>query len=225
MRSVDQIRSYVREYLDLEEEDMGNTLIDAWIREGYRKVIRAARRWPFFESTWTVVTVAGTAEVSLSGTVDEINAIEGPYGQLRKMDEASARDDFNPYSLRPQSGQPIAWTKHASTVRIYPTPDTTYSLRVLGWRAPLDWMADGAGATPDFPEECEDTLLAWVMHRAYTHQDDPELAAAEAQRFAASLNEMVSHHTQDDLGAPGVLGGGRRRPTHFTGERPIPWGS
>jgi hypothetical protein len=47
----------------------------------------------------------------------------------------------------------------------------------MGYRRPSDWMAAGAGAVPDFPEEFEDALLAWTLYKAHGHQDDTELAA------------------------------------------------
>jgi hypothetical protein len=225
MRDVGTIRSYVRDFLDLEEDDMGSTLIDTWIMEGFRKIVRTTRRWPYFEDAWTVPTVADTREITLDADVEEIASIEGPYGLLRKTDEGAARDDYNTYTGAPTSGTPAAYSKHANVVRLYPTPSEVVSLRVLGYRAPTAWMTGASGDLPDFPEDCEDALLAWVMHRAYTHQDDTELAAFEAQRFQSAVDEMVGHHVQDDLGAPLVIGGGRRKPRMPAGERPIPWGS
>lgn len=225
MRDIAAVRSYVREFLDLEEEDMSNTLIDAWIAEGYRKIVRAAKRWPYFELTWTLTTTADTREVTRPTDLEEVGSVEGPYGNLMYIDHGQAVNDFNQYRAMPSSGTPECWSEHAGVIYIWPTPSEELTLTVTGWRSPADWMAGGSGAVPDFPEDCDDALLAWVMHRAYTHQDDPELAMAEVQRYQAAVDEMVSSAVQAPLAAPLVMGGGRRRPTCIPGERPVPWGS
>jgi hypothetical protein len=224
VRDIGEIRLYVRQFLDLETEDLPDVLIDTWIKEGYRKVVRATRRWPHFEDVWTATTEAGVAELTLPAAIEEIASIEGPWGILQHVGESAARDDYNRWSAAPTSGDPLAWSKHGGTVRLYPTPSSAIDLRILGYRPPSDWMAGGAGNVPDFPEDCEDALLTWVMHRAYTHQDDPELAAQEAQRFGAAVEEMVSHYVQGDLALPLTFGGGRTQGGRRGAGRPIPWG-
>jgi hypothetical protein len=228
MRDVGQIRQYVWDFLDLEEEDLPASLIDAWVLEGWRKIVRRTRRWPFFESEWTGTATEGERELSVQGDdeLDEIDTIEGPYGVLTYCDESQARNDYNVYHGVPTTGHPERWSLHAGTVRIYPTPDQAYEMRVVGWRQPnAEWMDDGTGAEPDMPEDLDDALLSWVMHRAYTHQDDPELAEMEKVRFVEAVDEMVSHHIQGPQAQPMVIGGARKRRTLFAGERPIPWGS
>lgn len=225
MRDVGTIRQYVREFLDLEAEDLSDVLIDTWIVEGYRKLVRATRRVPFFEASWDLDVVAGESTYNTPEDLQEIDAIEGPWGNLVMMDEAQARHDYNLYRAVPQSGQPEVFTRRGGQVRIWPTPDADYTLRVLGWRKPADWFVQGAGSVPDMPEEWEDALLAWVMHRAYAHQDDPELSSMEAARFQAAAEEAINFDKQGDLAQPLVMGGGRRRSAGMPAEYPHPtWG-
>lgn len=225
MRDIGQIRTYVREFLDLEVEDVSDLLIDTWISEGYRKIVRPTKRQKHFEATWTIVTVAGTATYERPESLDEVGSIEGPWGMLEYLDEGAARQRFHRFQAIPQTGWPDAWSEHAGQIKLWPVPDAEHELTITGWRKPANWMAGGAGAVPDFDEDMEDALLAWVMHKAYTHQDDPEMAAAEVQRFAAAIEEALEGANQGPLAAPMVMGGTRRRAGGYVGERPIPWGS
>lgn len=225
MRDLEHIRSYVRTYMDLDDEDIVNDLLDAWALEGYRNIVRRTRRLPFFEASWDLTFTEGEGSQDAPADADELSQLSSDWGPLQHMDEDAARTDFNIYNAGPQTGHPLVWSLREGVLRVWPTPDADYEIHASGWRTPdFTWTAT-SGGVPDMPDELEDALLAWVMHRAYTHQDDPELAVAELQRYTAAVDEHLSYVVQGPLAAPLIIGGGRRRhPTPFpVGYQPIPW--
>jgi hypothetical protein len=192
-QTLQSIRTYVRAYMDLDESDLSNDLIDAWCSEGSLLIERAEKRWPFYESTWTLTSVADQEDYTISSAIGsdirEIVAITGPKWELAWVDrmEADRRWPRNDDS----SGDVVAWSQWTTTtLRLHPTPGSAETLTVRGYRTPTDWVADGAGGTPDFPDELHPTLMAFVMARAYLQQEDEVLAERNMSIFEASLKQF-----------------------------------
>ena len=73
------IRSKVREIVDMGSTDLSDTLLNMYIQDGYDRMIALERRWPFFEKTYTLSTVADQRSYALSsigeGDVREITSV------------------------------------------------------------------------------------------------------------------------------------------------------
>ena len=63
--TLDELRNFVRVQMDVDIEELPNSTIDSYLREGYDRTINAETRWPFFESIWPVSNVGGTATIAL----------------------------------------------------------------------------------------------------------------------------------------------------------------
>lgn len=211
--NVQDIRTYVRDTLDVDAEDMPDRLIDAWMHEGYVRVHRLARRWPHFETEAVLATEGGRAEYDLSlapfGGLREITFILGPDGPLRlvSVDEAE-RLYF--WQGVPLTRRPEAFSTWGTTLRLWPTPDTAYSLAVRGYRLPAAWPAASAADSPDLPDDFGIVIRAWVMHKAYLHQDDPDLAQVSKMEFDEGLAELADSELQMPSNTPMVVGGARK---------------
>ena len=64
--TLEQLRTYVRQHLDLDQSELPNELIDVWARDASTKIARTRKRWPFLETSWTLTTVASTRDYALS---------------------------------------------------------------------------------------------------------------------------------------------------------------
>ena len=208
MITVDEYRTYPLQFLDIDEEDLPFRLIDRFVAEGFQRIIRAVRRWPFYEVTETVEVYSGVPTYSLS-TVKEIRSMHGPRGELEWMDEPAARDAFWLFTSPVPNGWPRAWSEFGDGFRLWPTPDATYTITVLGYRdADTSWQGN-PGLFPDVPEQFHEVLLNWVMYRAYLQQDDPTMAQIELQNFSSGLTEMVEEEMSSPMSTKNlVLGGG-----------------
>lgn len=209
--SLQQIRDYVRTHLDLDQDDLPDVVLDAFIREGSKRIERAETRWPFYQANYTLSTAAGVSDydkaLAISTELDQVATVLDPsYGALKwlgmnTLQELQAR--------RPSSSsRPRYFAEWGGLLTLYPTPDQVYTLTVRAYRRPLDWMAGGGGAEPDLPDELHNTVALWAMAKSYAQQEDPELAALYERQFSDELDEyrrrlVITPHPQ-----PMVLNGG-----------------
>lgn len=214
-----EIRDYVREHFELDEEDVKDVLLNRWISEGLTRIQRRIKRWTFYETDAPLGTVLddnGVGVAVYAKPLKDIAAIQGSRGALEMLDRATAEQRF----LGDTPGEPRAWSDWGNQIRLWPTPNAVYLLTAWGMREPKPTSGE-AGEKPDIPDHFHDLLLLWVMYRAYLHQDDPEMAQVEKATFDELLIELAT----DDQSAPTsdwVFNGGKKR-AGMTGELRYPW--
>lgn len=207
--NLGELRQYVWDYFDLESSDLSTSLLDTWANQGQRQVLKTRPRWAHLEVRDTFTTASGTAEYALAATsLRSISAADCPdTGPLAVVDEAEAKARYwygpdATYTNRPQAVS--RWTQ--GKVTVWPTPDGTYDIQLMGYRAPR--AMSGAADAPDLPDDLGDAVLDWMMHRAYMHQEDPQLAAVHKQLFEQTVERFGADEDHDDDARPLVLGGG-----------------
>lgn len=209
--TLDELRTYVRQHLDLDEGELPNSLLDVWARDASTKIARSRKRWPFYETSWTLTVGNNVSDYPLSGlspVPDEITSIVRDDRRLVYIGRDEAEAAYLPYQQH--GGYVTYWNVWGDTLRLYPTPSGADLLRIRGYRKSLDWVASGAGATPDFPDEFHDAIRLYLLAMAYLQQEDPEMA----QQFIGSFNAEMDLLKKQFGDAPGsyplVLGGGPR---------------
>lgn len=85
------------------------------------------RRFWFNQTIVTTATVANTSTLAVPATIDTIDRIEGPYGDLDPVDLA----EFQASSLI-TPGYPGGYTYVDGLIRFSPTPDAVYDLTIYG---------------------------------------------------------------------------------------------
>lgn len=208
---------HVWEFLQVDAEELPDTMIDRWVREGFTRIANVSKRFPMYEAVEDVTVAAGDPSVELTRVaVDRIEAVEGAEGMLKWMSDPEARRKFHVRTGAPRStSYPIAWSRHGGRVRVWPTPDVDYELTVIGWRDPeYGWLTE-AGGVPDLPPELHEPLLAWVMHRAFSWDDDPERAAQELRTYQDGVDQVLGEMLTEVPTAPLILHGGEPDVAHF----------
>lgn len=209
------IRDFVRTHMDLDTEDLPDTMLDTFCREASRKVERAEKRWPMYEAAWTLATEAGISTFDISALdpeVREISSVTTPTQRLRWLGPDEASTGFLNDATR---NEPRAWSLWGSTLTVFPIPDKVHTLTILGYRQPKDWVADGAGAEPDMHSDLHLTVATWVLSRAYAQQEDMELAAYFAQAFDNELETFRRRFVDTPAPQPLILGRGRAATAPF----------
>ena len=209
--TLDQLRRYVRQHLDLDESEVPNDLLDVWARDATIKIARTRKRWPFFETSWTLTTVAGQADypvAALSPAVDEITSIVRDNARLRYLGRDEAEAAYLPYQT--YGGLIEFFNVWGEDLRLYPTPDGSQTLLLRGYRKVNDWVADGAGAIPDFPDDFHDAIRLYLLGMAYLQQEDPEMASQFINAFNAEMELLKKQYGDMPGPYPVVLGGGPR---------------
>lgn len=189
--NLQQIRDYVRVHLDVEIEDLPDAVLDIFIREGSKRIERAEDRWPFYEATFPLATVAAQRDYAftdISATLESIHSIRGEQWELKNLG-VDQGDRRWPRNIQ-QTAEPSHFAVWNKTLRLYPDPDLTYNLIIRGYRKPDDWVDEGAGAEPDMPDELHNTVALWALSRAYNQQEDPELGGIYERLFSDELNEF-----------------------------------
>lgn len=209
--TLDELRVYVRQHLDLDESELPNSLLDVWARDASTKIARARKRWPFYETSWTLTVggdVSDYAVSALSPVPDEITSVVRDDRRLVYIGRDEAEAAYLPYQQN--SGYVTYWNVWGDTLRLYPTPSGTDLLRLRGYRKAIDWVASGAGATPDFPDEFHDAIRLYLLAMAYLQQEDPEMGQQFIGAFNAEMDLLKKQFGDAPGSYPLVLGGGPR---------------
>lgn len=210
--TLQQIRDFVRLHLDLEIEDLPDQVLDFFIREGSRRIERAEPRWPFYETSYSLTQATGVESVpktTIGADLDQLRAIVHVDPLKHHPLTWVGFDAFQEMrSQRAAQGRPRFFAEQGGSVYFFPTPDQSYDFTVFAYRKPADWVANGAGAVPDMPDELHSTVATWALSKAYAQQEDPELSSLYERQYADELNEfrrrlVITPHNQ-----PLVLNGG-----------------
>ena len=194
--NLSEIRSRVREIVDLDSTDVSDTLLTMYIKDGYERIIALERRWPFFQKTYTMTTTAGQREypISLIGSGDlrEVTSLVDTSAVGRRI-ELISYDDAEQIWIGSfdQAQRPLYFSLWQDKVHLWPKPDSSYPLTVRGYRKPTDWTASDS-AEVDADERLHQALVYYGAAQVYQLQEDVELATFyrrtfdEAVRLAAA---------------------------------------
>lgn len=119
-------------------------------------------------------------------------------GRSQPLGRASFKDlDRSAPDWEGETGEPRAYVPDMDTglFRPYPTPDSTGQVRLTVTRLPLDDMTDGSN-TPEIRPHLHDSLVHWMLYRAYSKQDsevaDPNKAAGYLTLFEQEFGKKSS---------------------------------
>jgi hypothetical protein len=220
--ALQDYRNLARELLDLTTDDISDTLIDSWVREGDSRIVNAKERWSFLEGRWTLHVYAGQAtyvvEDDLGADIDRVEGVRGDHGKLLWIgtDEGESR-----WGNSSQTGDPRYWSEWAGELTLYPTPSQEVYLSVRGYLKRHDWVAEGAGGRPPYDPDLQGALLNWVYGKTYAHQEDPDTSVFYLDLFDDELTRMRARKDVTPTPQPLVLGGSPRRT--FLGRPLFPW--
>jgi hypothetical protein len=161
--------------------------LDLLVQDAYDRIVLSESRWPGFEVSDTIVTVAGDGTVSPPSTWADVASIRDPswWGKLRYISEDEA-DDF--FGVNDYQGRPRYWSLWGQEIKLWPIPDGVYTFRIRGFRSPVDWIALGAGAEPDLPRSFDMAIVYLACALEYGQIEDPDMA----EMYLARANEKIA---------------------------------
>jgi hypothetical protein len=193
-----------RAQLDLDESDLPNPLLDAYVRDGFNRIIELETRWPFYEWVWDVSAPAA-GYLPMPTDAREVTSVMGPYGRLMHIDARHAEDWFG---YGGGSSTPGYWSQLASSIQLWPQPmSEAMMLRLRGWRKPADWVGQGASANVDADDRLHLPIVWYCCAVGYAQQEDEVLEKVYMDRFNQSV--IIAH---DDVmrpwsGTPKIVNG------------------
>lgn len=202
--TVSAIRDHVRDYFDVDTDDVPNRLIDRWISEGWGKIVRYRSNWPGFQTTAEIRTIS--AVVDYPTPLKDITTIDGPDSQLARMDDNEARRRFIVGGIEDPADKPRAFSVWNGRIRLWPAPNAEYILKVSGYRAPTNPLERPDTENIDLPHvDAVEMLLDWVMYRAALREGENEQAADYRDSFSQGMQLLAKDETEAPSYAPVVL--------------------
>lgn len=172
--NLQELRAAVRSQLDLDEEDLPNGLLDLYIAEGFDQTINLEKRWPFYETSWSVSadeTGPGVAPINLAGIASVID--DETQFPLLWVSHQLAEENFSSLG----TGQPKYFSMWGGGIYLWPSPPAARTVTIRGWRLPTAWVAEGAAAEADADSRLHLPLIHYACSRAYAQQEDEVLTA------------------------------------------------
>jgi hypothetical protein len=213
--TLQNITDYVRTHMDLDATELPPTLVNYWATEATTKIHHYKQRQPWLENSWSLAVVGGTSEYSFSSITDgtytpaEIISVIRPTFKLQWIgrDEAERRFVVGTSST---TGQPIYFQTWSQKLRLFPTPTVSETYTIRGYRSPIDWVAAGAGSSPDLPVEFHDCVRIYVLASAYLQQEDSEMSGNYFNMFDDEMKKLSKNYGEAPPAEPFILGGGPR---------------
>lgn len=219
--TASDLRATVRDITDLDAEDLPDSLLNLYLRDGYYRILDLEKRWAWLEKSFTFNTVAEQRAYSIANfTADPISQI------VSIVDETGIglSLDMVPFDMAETtyvgsydtSGDPLFYAIWEGQIHLFPKPNNVRSLKVRGYREPTDWV--GEDDVVDAAANLHFALVYYACSRIYQRLEDTVMSAEykksfdEAVVLAAKNIQKPSSHAHMRLSAGQTKG----RPT-FSG--------
>ena len=216
------IRSFVRTSLDVDAEDIPDSLLDVWMQDAVTRIISHFGESPvWLQVEYTFTTVPSVQSYNLDTTeglkvpqpLQTVDEVRSPLFSLTPRQHRQVRESYRTDS---PSGRPQEFSLWNRDLFLWPKPVAAEAIQVLGIRKPdWNWITTGSGA-PDMPEEFHTLIAHWSLARAYAQQDDPEMANFFRGEFASTLVSTATRFINNVTALPMVMNGGRRHEPYRT---------
>jgi len=208
---LSEMRDYARNVVDIDSTDISDATLNHFITEGYNLIIHSEKRWPFLETSTTFATTSGTKDYSIttvgaSGTngLREINSIKTEDHVLELIGSDDG-DIMYPLDTN-TTGEPWYWSYWSESVRVYPTPDATYTMHVRGYRNAAPFGTGTADdTTPDLPDPFDNVLSLYAIYRCYQQQEDGGMAQQYYVQFVGELGNLAARYNDTPAPQPMIL--------------------
>lgn len=166
-----------------------------WLNQIYRE-IASKHLWSWLEASTSFNTSASDYDYALSSVASDLARI-----RIMRIEsspdflDAIPPDEFDMRFPKPtqSTGQPLLYTVWAGNVRLWPTPDATYSIKVDYWKTTTDLSADGD--EPLIPERFRWVWLKGAEFFALRFNDDAR-AQLVLREYERGISDMLANETR-----------------------------
>lgn len=223
--NLGQLRVYIRTQLDMDEEELPNTMLDGYLDEAFARTIAMEHRWPFYETRWEVAQVPDETSIVLPSDTDPsgIDSLVDMTNGFRLIQIANelAEDKF--VAMWSTSDNPMYYTIYGSELTLWPMTPTDFerSYRLRGQRLSTVWNNGGSSNVPDCDVRLHQLLAHYAIALCYAQQEDEVLEDTYMKRWQSSY--IVAHHAicQPRHHRPLIFNGGLPYSPSYN---PVVWG-
>lgn len=214
--TLTQLRTQVRNMVDLDETDLPDSIVDQFAREGFQRIYALERRWPILQESYTFNTVPNQREYTVSsiGDIREIISVVDTSTQgarLNLIDYNEAEGIW--LGNLDVASRPYFYSFWDKKLQLWAKPDIVYPMTVRAFRNPVYTWLSNVDEAIDLDEWFHAILPYFIIARVYQRQEDSDLSAMHMRSF----DEGVAFARRDLMKAssaqPVVMSGGKQYPT------------
>lgn len=216
--SAANLRDTVRDITDLDTEDLPDSLLNLYLRDGYYRILDIEKRWNFLEKSFTFNTVAEQRAYPVANfTADpmaQIVSIVDNTGVGLRLDMVSHDEAETTYvGSYDTSGDPLFYSIWEGNIHLFPKPNNVRALTVRGYREPTDWI--NSEGNVDASSNLHFSLVYYACSRVYQRLEDVAMADAYKRSFDEGVTLAIKSIMTPNSHAHLVLSAGRTtgRPT------------
>ena len=186
---IPEMRTYVRDYIDLDSTDLPDSLIDVWLTEAYGRIQDYHHQWPWLSVEGQQYTTT-TGEINIydwrmvtSVRLDDRTLLELPHSvahQRWPQHTNTTSDKPSHYSVSHSRSFP-----DNKTLFLWPRPASSVTVFVAGIVHPANWTP--ASGFFELDTRLLPLLARWALAAAYEREGDLRLAAELRNQFFAEL--------------------------------------
>lgn len=175
-------------------------------------------RLPFMQASQNYTLVANVSDITNGSelptnfvqAIDLILTTNGrdtviPYRDTVWIDENHPNPDDT--DVNP-AGVPRYWYKYGETIRVFPVPDTGYTVTLRYHKKPTVLSSDAD--VPEIPSEFEELLVRGAAYRVLQVKDNYDQAAIHEQKFDELLLKLAVKYSVPQTGTPLIMRTNRR---------------
>ena len=184
--TAEDLRQTVRDITDLDSDDLPDSLLNLYIRDGYYRILDMEKRWTFLEKSFTMNTIANQRSYTIANLtgdpISEVVSIVDSTGVGSRLDmigyDEAERTYIGSYDI---AGEPLFYAIWEGKIHLYPKPNNVRTLTVRGYREPIDWITSegDVDASPNlhFP------LVYYACSRVYQRLEDSVMSTEYKRSF------------------------------------------
>ena len=214
--TLTELRTQVRNMVDLDETDLPDAIIDQFAKEGFQRIYSLKRRWPFLQETYTFNTVADQREYTIStiGDIREIISVvdtSASGARLTLIDYNQAEEIWLGNTDVPS--RPYFYAFWDKKLHLWAKPDAVYPITVRAFRNPVYTWLSNTSETIDLDEWFHALLPYFVIARVYQRQEDSDLSAMYMRSFEEGVGLARRDLMKASSAQPVIMSAGRQYPT------------
>ena len=214
--TLTQLRTQVRNMVDLDETDLPNSVVDQFAREGFQRIYSLERRWPYLQETYTFNTVANQREYTIAtiGDIREIISVvdtSASGARLTLIDYNQAEEIW--LGNTDVASRPYFYAFWDKKLHLWAKPDAVYPITVRAFRNPVYTWLSNTSETIDLDEWFHALLPYFIIARVYQRQEDSDLSAMYMRSFEEGVGLARRDLMKASSAQPVIMSAGRQYPT------------
>ena len=213
--TLTQLRTQVRNMVDLDETDLPDSIVDQFAREGFQRIYSLERRWPYLQETYTFNTVANQREYTVA-TIGDIREIIS----VVDTSTSGARLTLIPYDNAEEiwlgntdvPSRPYFFSFWDKKLQLWAKPDAIYPITVRAYRNPIYTWLTNTGEAIDLDEWFHALLPYFVIARVYQRQEDSDLSAMYMRSFEEGVGLARRDLMKASSAEPVIISADRQYP-------------